>query len=63
METETEGLWIPKQAVINRYDNPRVTLKESGETVNIMVLGESDGYLIVSGDKKLKIGAELEIAR
>ncbi|MGE0085125.1 MAG: efflux RND transporter periplasmic adaptor subunit [Desulfococcaceae bacterium] len=63
LESETEGLWIPKEAVINRYDNPRVILKENGETVNIMVLGESDGYLIVSKDKKLKIGAELEIAR
>lgn len=62
LETETEGLRIPKEAVINRYDNPRVILKESGETVNIMVLGESDGHLIVNTDKKLKIGAELEMA-
>lgn len=63
LETETEGLWIPKEAVISRYDNPRVILKESGETVNIMVLGDSDGHLIVSADKKLKVGAELEIAK
>ncbi len=63
LESQTEGLWIPKQAVNSRYDNPRVILKENGETVNIMVLGESDGYLIVGADKKLKIGAELEMAK
>lgn len=56
---ETEGLWVPKSAVISRYDNPRVTLAKTGETVNILVLGEADGYLIVAEDKRLPIGTEL----
>ncbi len=59
---DTNGLWIPKAAVINRYENPRVTIKPTGEKVNIIVLGETDGYLIVSQNDKLETGMELEPA-
>ncbi len=59
---DAKGLWIPKAAVINRYENPRVTIKATGEKVNIIVLGETDGYLIVSSNDKLETGMELEPA-
>lgn len=56
---ETEGLMIPKAAVVNRYDNPRVTLKQTGQTINVIVLDESKDYLIIAADERLKIGMEL----
>ncbi|MEE4356026.1 MAG: HlyD family efflux transporter periplasmic adaptor subunit [Desulfococcaceae bacterium] len=60
MDVETEGLLIPGEAVINRYENPRVRLKESGETVSILILGESGGDMIAAENPKLKIGTELQ---
>lgn len=59
LQIEAEGYWIPKAAVISRYDNPRVSLKETGETINIMVLGESNGHLIVADHPKLSPGTAL----
>jgi len=59
LQIASEGLYIPKAAVINRYENPRVALKQSGEVLPVMVLGESNGYLIVADDKQLPVGTEL----
>lgn len=59
IEIETEGFLVPKTAVINHYDNPRVNLKETGETINIMVLGESGDTLIIAEDGRLSPGMEL----
>ena len=56
---EAEGLIVPKAAVINRYDNPRVTIMETGKTINIMILGESDGFLVIAEDEHLSLGTEL----
>jgi RND family efflux transporter MFP subunit len=61
LQVPAEGVWIAKSAVVNRYENPRVTLKTGGETVNIMVLGESDGHLIVAKDPRLGVGTELMV--
>lgn len=55
----TEGVWIPKTAVINRYENPRVVRKGEEKPINIMVLGESDGHLIAAEDERLPVGTEL----
>ncbi len=59
LEIDVEGLLIPRSAVTSRYENPRVALKSGGETINVMVLGEKDGNLIVAENPKLKIGTEL----
>jgi RND family efflux transporter MFP subunit len=61
LQIPADGVWIPKSAVVNRYENPRVTLKAGGEAVNIMVLGESDGHLIVAKDPRLGVGTELMV--
>ena len=55
----TEGLLVPKAAVINRYENPRVTLKQTGKIINIIVLGETDENLIIAQDDRLTPGLEL----
>jgi len=59
LEIDAEGYWVPKSAVVNRYENPRVTVKSTGETVNIIILGESDGHLIIAENKNLPVGTEL----
>lgn len=56
---DAEGVWIPKAAVVDRYENPRVILKSGGETVSVTVLGETDGQLIVAADDRLPVGTEL----
>jgi multidrug efflux pump subunit AcrA (membrane-fusion protein) len=61
LQIPTDGVWIAKSAVVNRYENPRVTLREGGETVNILVLGESNGHLIVAEDPRLGVGTELMV--
>lgn len=59
LRIESEGLWVPKSAVVSRYENPRLTLKKSGETLSVMVLGESGEYLIVADHPRLTVGTEL----
>ncbi len=59
LETETEGFLVPKAAVISRYDNPRITIKETGKTINIMVLGESENNVTIAEDEQLSLGMEL----
>jgi len=46
---------IPKAAVVNRYENPNVTLVESGEVVSVKVLREfTDDYLIAETEELLQ---------
>lgn len=59
LEIRIEGLQVPKTAVLNQYENPRVTIKETSETVHIMVLGESNGHVIIAPNNKLSPGMEL----
>lgn len=54
-----QGIQVPKNCVINRYENPRVILKTTGETINVMVLGETDGHLYINEDSRLLPGTEL----
>ncbi|HSO20907.1 MAG TPA: HlyD family secretion protein, partial [Desulfosarcina sp.] len=56
---DAEGIWIPKAAVVDRYENPRVILKTTGDTIRITVLGETDGHLIAAADRQLPVGTEL----
>jgi multidrug efflux pump subunit AcrA (membrane-fusion protein) len=55
-----EGLMVPEAAVVNRYDNPRVIMAESGNTVSIVILGENGDNLIIAADRELAVGARLQ---
>ena len=59
LKTATEGLWIPKEAVISRYENPRVFLTESGAEVKVLVLGQTENHLIIADDRRLPPGTRL----
>jgi hypothetical protein len=60
---DTEGLQIPKATVTNRYDNPRVTIQTSGESINVMILSEVNDHFVIAYDKRLEIGMALTSAR
>ena len=52
LRLDTGGFSVPKSALINQFDTPRITLAETGETINVVVLGETgDRYIIAPGDK------------
>jgi hypothetical protein len=59
LQTATEGLWIPKKAVVSRYENPRVFLKKSGAEVKVLVLGQTDKYLVIADEPQLPPGTLL----
>jgi RND family efflux transporter MFP subunit len=62
LQTETEGLWVPKQAVVSRYENPRVFLNESGAEVKVLVLGQTESHLIIANDPRLPPETVLRMA-
>ncbi|NOY39421.1 MAG: HlyD family efflux transporter periplasmic adaptor subunit [Nitrospirae bacterium] len=59
LQIRSEGLFIPKAAVTSRYENPTVTVRETGEVVRLIPLGESGDYLRVAADERLVPGTEL----
>ncbi|MFC1858674.1 efflux RND transporter periplasmic adaptor subunit [Thermodesulfobacteriota bacterium] len=59
LEIRAEGLRVPKAAVINRYDNPRVKLKKSGKEIKVIILGESNDHLLIAETDRLSPGMEL----
>ncbi len=59
LQTGTEGLWVPKKAVISRYENPRVFLEKSGAEVKVLVLGQTKDHLIIADDPRLTPGTLL----
>jgi RND family efflux transporter MFP subunit len=59
LKTTTEGLWVPKQTVVNRYDNPRVFLKDTGAEVKVLVLGQTQDHLVIAEDPRLPPGTQL----
>ena len=61
LQTAVEGLWVPKQAVLNRYENPRVFLKKSGNEVKVLVLGQTKDHLIIANDPQLTPGTQLQM--
>lgn len=58
----TAGLAVPKAAVISTYENPRVTLAETGETVAILILGETNGSYLIAENALLSKGTVLKSA-
>jgi RND family efflux transporter MFP subunit len=59
LETATEGVLVPKQAVVNRYENPRVFLSNSGDEIKVLVLGQTKSHLIVAENPRLPPGTKL----
>lgn len=55
----SEGLQIPKAAVINRYENPRVKIMSTGEEIAVIILGETNDHLMIGGNHRLVPGVEL----
>lgn len=61
LEVATQGLMLPKKAVVNRYDNPYVVL-QGGRTVPVVILGESGEDLLIADQEALTPGTALEAA-
>jgi hypothetical protein len=59
LKVHTGRLQVPRAAVINRYENPRVKIKSTGEEISIIVLGESNEHLIIGDKPQLTPGVEL----
>jgi RND family efflux transporter MFP subunit len=59
LETTTEGVLVPKQAVVNRYENPRVFLSDSGDEIKVLVLGQTQSHLIIADNPRLPPGTRL----
>jgi len=59
LDMQAPGIRVPKEAVINRYENPRVVVASTKEIVPLMVLGETDGHLIVADNDRLPPGTRL----
>jgi len=54
-----EGLQVPREALINRYEHPRVVIKAGGEAVPVEVLGEGNGKVTIAAHPRLQLGTEL----
>jgi len=59
LQLKTKGLLIPKKAVTNRYDNPRVTISNTGEVVNILILDETNDGFVIADNEKLPLNTIL----
>ncbi len=59
VKVKTEGIHIPEAAVSRRYENSIVTLKGSGEVVQLLILGNEGGYFLAAEDDRLTPGTEL----
>ena len=59
LKVNTGRLQVPKAAVINRYENPRVKIRSTGKEIAIIVLGESNDHLIIGNKPQLTPGIEL----
>ena len=53
------GLQVPKRAVFNRYENPKVKIKSTGEEIAVLVLGETSDHLTIGDNRQLQPGVEL----
>jgi hypothetical protein len=59
LQIATDGLRVPRAAVIDRYENPRVRIADTGETVQVLILGESNGYFVIGEHPRLAPGTLL----
>jgi len=58
-EVATEGLMVPRTAVVQRYDNPFVVLQSDGRRVPVVVLGETADHVLIADHALLKPGMAL----
>ncbi len=63
VKVRTDGILVPRAAINDRYQNPRVSIKATGEVVQVIVTGESGDYAIVAEDGRIAPGTELLPAR
>jgi RND family efflux transporter MFP subunit len=59
LDIETDGLMVPKAAVSDLYENPRVILKSNGRSIPVVILGESEGLVLIAKTSELAPGMEL----
>ncbi|MBF0226719.1 MAG: efflux RND transporter periplasmic adaptor subunit [Desulfobacterales bacterium] len=59
LKVKSEGLLIPKAAILNRYANPKVKIKKTGVSVPVLILGEEGDDIVVVEDQRLQPGIEL----
>jgi hypothetical protein len=59
LEIQGQGVQVPREAVEDRYANPKVRLKATGEVVPVLVLGESTDRVTVADDPRLPPGTVL----
>jgi hypothetical protein len=59
VEVPMPGFSVPKSAVVDRFENPRVRLKNTEEEIQIIVLGETNSRLRISEHPRLRPGVEL----
>lgn len=62
LQVAAKGLMVPKAAVDNRFDNPRVILKDNGQSVAIMILGENNNQVLIADNPALSSGTHLQAA-
>ena len=60
LSIETDGLMVPKSAVSDRYENPRVILKSNGRSIPVVILGEDNGHVLIAKTTDLGPGMELQ---
>ncbi len=59
LKITANGILVPKAAVLNHYENPRVFLRPEGDEVQVLILGDSGDHLILADNPRLPPGAEL----
>jgi multidrug efflux pump subunit AcrA (membrane-fusion protein) len=62
LEIAADGLRVPQAAVNSRYDNPRVKLAATGETVQVIIIGETATHFIIAENRRLSPGTRLTAA-
>ncbi len=60
LSIETDGLMVPKSAVSDRYENPRVILKSDGRSIPVVILGEDNHHVLIAKTADLGPGMELQ---
>lgn len=57
----SEGYLVPFECVVSQYENPRVELLETGEKINVIVVGETGDNLVIAEDDRIPPGTRLRM--
>ncbi|PLX70617.1 MAG: hypothetical protein C0602_03665 [Denitrovibrio sp.] len=63
VKLKADGYLVSEDALINRYSNPRVKVKSTGQEIRVSVLSREDGMVMIAETPELKPGMELEAAK